>query len=64
MLSRFASALLLGVAVMSAPVVAAAAPGPVPQVVATLAGPDGGWDYITVDADGGRARHRHARECR
>ncbi len=55
MLSRFASALLLGVAVMSAPVVAAAAPGPVPQVVATLAGPDGGWDYITVDADGGRA---------
>jgi DNA-binding beta-propeller fold protein YncE len=33
----------------------AAAATPLPQVAATLAGPDGGWDYITVDADAGRA---------
>jgi len=53
MLSRFAATLLLGAALTSASA-ALAATAPVPQVVATLAGPDGGWDYITVDSDGGR----------
>ncbi len=40
-------------ALLSAAPVHAAAPA-APAVTATLSGPDGGWDYITVDADGGR----------
>ena len=39
-------------AVAAAPVLAAEPAAP--KVTATLPGPDGGWDYVTVDADYGR----------
>jgi DNA-binding beta-propeller fold protein YncE len=54
---RSISALILGMTAVPA-VIAAAAPAfagtAAPKVVASLAGPDGGWDYVTLDAANNR----------
>jgi DNA-binding beta-propeller fold protein YncE len=58
-LSRLVAVLMstaLGSAVVTLAVSpAVAADMALPKVIATLPGPDGGWDYITLDADHGRA---------
>ena len=52
--TRLATALLLGAVLSSGVTAAIAADAPAPKVVASLAGPDGGWDYVTLDADNNR----------